>query len=47
MYQAGKRLEASSDLPCLGGMKIIKRSISPRSTASSFSAISECGGAGS
>ncbi len=37
---AGNRLLANSLLPCLGGIKIIRRSISPRSTASSFSAIS-------
>jgi hypothetical protein len=31
-YHAGKRLDASSDLPCLGGTKSIRRSTSPRST---------------
>src|SRR5690348_5360735 len=38
-HHAGNRRDASSLLPCRGGMKIIRRSISPRSTASSLSAI--------
>src|SRR6476620_1670084 len=37
--QAGNLIEASSDLPCLGGTSNINRSISPRSTRSSCSAI--------
>src|ERR1043165_1387426 len=46
MNQAGKRLDASSDLPCRGGIRIISRLISPRSSASSFSAINAwCGAA--
>src|SRR5215471_15220409 len=41
-YHAGKRLDASSDLPCLGGTKSIRRSISPRSTRSNCEAICRC-----
>src|SRR5262249_23234459 len=40
--QAGKRRDANSDLPCLGGTRSIKRSISPRSTRSNCSAICRC-----
>lgn len=37
---AGKWIVDNSDFPCLGGLNIISRFISPRSTASSFRAIS-------
>jgi hypothetical protein len=43
-YQAGKNSLASIDLPWRGGIVIIRRVISPRSTASSFLAIKRwCG----
>jgi len=39
MYQAGKNSLASMLLPCLGGIEIISREISPASTASSLRAM--------